>query len=156
MNRPSIFEAAGGAPVFEVLTSRFYRKVKADPLLSPVFASFTAEHAKNVAIWLGEVFGGPPLFSEEHGGHRTVLQRHHNLNLRPEQMDRWVELMLDTAREVLPNDAELQARFADYIRWGARIAVTASQPGFQSDHVGPVPKWQWPTGPGASQHEDAG
>ena len=59
MNRPSIFEAAGGAPVFEVLTSRFYRKVKADPLLSPVFASFTAEHARNVAIWLGEVFGGP-------------------------------------------------------------------------------------------------
>jgi truncated hemoglobin YjbI len=38
MNRPSIFEAAGGAPAFEALTSRFYRKVKADLLLSPVFA----------------------------------------------------------------------------------------------------------------------
>jgi truncated hemoglobin YjbI len=42
MNRPSIFEAAGGAPAFEALTSRFYRKVKADLLLSPVFASFTS------------------------------------------------------------------------------------------------------------------
>ena len=156
MSRPSIFEAAGGAPAFEALTSRFYRKVKADPLLSPVFESFTAEHARNVAIWLGEVFGGPPLFSEEHGGHRTVLERHRNLNLRPEQKDRWVQLMLETAREVLPNDVELQARFADYIRWGARIALTASQPGFQIDHVGPVPTWQWTTGPGASQHEDAG
>jgi hemoglobin len=143
VSRPSIFEAAGGAPVFEALTSRFYGKVKADPLLSPVFASFTDEHAKHVATWLGEVFGGPPRYSEEHGGHRTVLERHRNLSLRPDQRDRWVELMLETAREVLPNDADLQARFADYIRWGARIAVTASQPGFQIEHVGAVPTWGW-------------
>jgi hemoglobin len=58
MTRPSISEAAGGAPAFDALTSRFYEKVGRDPLLSSVFASFTAEHAKNVAIWLGEVFGG--------------------------------------------------------------------------------------------------
>jgi hemoglobin len=64
VNTPSIFEAAGGAPAFEALTSRFYKKVKADPLLAPVFVSFTDEHAKNVAIWLGEVFGGPPRYSE--------------------------------------------------------------------------------------------
>jgi truncated hemoglobin YjbI len=31
MNRPSIFEVAGGAPVFDALTARFYQKVKADP-----------------------------------------------------------------------------------------------------------------------------
>jgi hemoglobin len=143
VDRPSIFDVAGGAPAFEALTSRFYEKVKADPLLSPVFVSFAPEHAKHVAIWLGEVFGGPPRYSEEHGGHRTVLERHRNLNLRPEQKDRWVDLMLETAREVLPNDAELQARFADYISWGAGIALTAPQPGFEIQHVGPVPRWGW-------------
>jgi hemoglobin len=145
VNRPSIFEVAGGAPTFEALTSRFYKKVKADPLLAPVFASFSAEHAKNVATWLGEVFGGPPRYSDEHGGHRTVLERHRNLSLTPEHKDRWVDLMLETAREVLPNDGELQERFADYIRWGAGIAVTASQPDFEITHVGPVPKWGWTT-----------
>jgi hemoglobin len=145
MNRPTVFEAAGGAPAFEALTLRFYKKVKADPMLSPVFASFTDEHAKNVAIWLGEVFGGPNRYSEEHGGHRTVLERHRGLSLKADQKDRWVELMLETAREVLPNDAELQARFADYIRWGAGIAVTASQPAFETTHVGAVPKWGWTT-----------
>jgi hemoglobin len=82
MSRPTIFEAAGGSPAFEAITVRFYEKVKADPLLSQVFASFTAEHAKNVAIWLGEVFGGPPRYAEEHGGHRTVLERHRNLGAR--------------------------------------------------------------------------
>jgi hemoglobin len=110
-----------------------------------VFASFTVEHAKNVAIWLGEVFGGPPRYSEEHGGHRTVLERHRNLGLSPNQKERWVDLMLETAAEVLPKDAELQARFADYIRWGAQIAVAASQPGFEIQHVGPVPRWGWTT-----------
>ena len=51
--------------------------------------------------------------------------------------------MLETAREVFPNDHELQAPFADYIRWGAQIALVASQPGFEIKHVGPVPKGEW-------------
>lgn len=143
MSRPTIFEAAGGSPAFEALTVRFYEKVKADPLLSPVFVSFTAEHAKNVATWLGEVFGGPPRYSEDHGGHRAVLERHRDLGLSPDQKERWVRLMLETAEEVLPKDTELQARFADYIRWGAEIAVEASRPGFEIQHVGPVPRWGW-------------
>ncbi len=146
MARESIFEAAGGTPAFETLTRRFYEKVRADPTLRGIFATFTAEHAQNVALWLGEVFGGPPRYSEEHGGHRTVLERHRNLGLTVEQKDRWVELMLETAREVLPHDDELQARFADYIRWGAPIAVEASQPGFEIQHAGTVPRWDWTTG----------
>jgi hemoglobin len=131
MSRLTIFEAAGGSPAIEALTVRFYEKAKADPLLSPVFASSTAEHAKNVAIWLGEVFGGPPRYSEEHGGHRTVLERHRNLGLSPDQK--------------VGNTSSAVSSIADYIRWGAQIAVTASQPGFEIQHVGPVPKWGWTT-----------
>jgi hemoglobin len=114
VSRPTIFEAAGGSPAFEALTVRFYKKVRADPLLAPVFASFTAEHAKNVAIWLGEVFGRPARYSEDHGGHRTVLERHRNLALTPNQKERWVELMLETAR------------------WGAQIALPLLSPGSRS------------------------
>jgi hemoglobin len=143
MTRPSIFEAAGGSPTFDALTRRFYDKVKADPVLANVFASFTTEHARNVAIWLAEVFGGPPRYSTEHGAHRTVLQKHGGLALTDGQKQRWVQLMLETARETLPPDEALQQRFADYIEWGARIAVEASQPGFKIEHVGPVPSWDW-------------
>jgi hemoglobin len=91
VSRPTIFEAAGGSPAFDALTVRFYEKVRADPLLSAVFAPFTAEHAKHVAIWPGEVFGGPPRYTEEHGGHRTVLERHRNLGLSADQKERWVQ-----------------------------------------------------------------
>jgi len=143
MTRPSIFEAVDGTPTFEALTNRFYAKVKSDAMLAPVFASFTTEHARNVATWLAEVFGGPPRYSREHGGHRAVLEKHGGLRLTEAQKDRWVQLMLETAREILPDDDALQRRFAEYIEWGARIAVAASQPGFKIDHVGPVPVWDW-------------
>jgi hemoglobin len=145
MNRSSIFEAVGGAPAFETLTLRFYDKVRADSVLAPVFASFTTEHAKHVAIWLGEVFGGPKRYSEEHGGHRTILEKHGGLRLTQAQKERWVTLMLETARETLPDDEALQQRFAEYIEWGARIAVVASQPDFKIEHIGPVPIWDWPS-----------
>jgi len=144
MTRPSIFEAVDGTPTFESLTDRFYAKVKSDAMLAPVFASFTTEHARNVATWLAEVFGGPPRYSREHGGHRAVLEKHGGLRLTEAQKDRWVQLMLETAREILPDDNALQRRFAEYIEWGARMAVAASQPGFKIDHVGPVPVWDWP------------
>ena len=146
---PTLYEWAGGAPALARLTEAFYARVRADDVLAPVFAELPPDHPEHVAIWLGEVFGGPPRYSEEHGGHRTVLERHHNLGLTPDQKERWVELMLETGREVFPNDNELQARFADYIRWGAQIALVASQPGFEIKHVGPVPKWGWIGGTGA-------
>jgi hemoglobin len=69
--------------------------------------------------------------------------RRYGRELSPDQKERWIHLMLETAQEVLPKDTQLQARFADYIRWGAQIAVEVSQPGFEIEHVGPVPKWGW-------------
>lgn len=143
MDRPTIFEAAGGETAFRRLTERFYEKVRDDATLAPVFATFTAEHAANVATWLGEVFGGPPLYSLEHGGHRTILEKHHGLALTETHRERWAALMIETAGEVLPPDDALQGRFAEYIEWGSRIAVAASQPGFAIDRAGPVPRWDW-------------
>ena len=143
MKKPTIFEAAGGAPALARLTDKFYESVRNDAMLAPVFAAFTPEHAANVAIWMGEVFGGPPLYSTEHGGHRTILEKHQGLHLTEAQRARWAELMIAAAREVLPPDAALQQRFAEYIDWGSRIAVAASQPGFRIDRVGPVPHWDW-------------
>jgi hemoglobin len=150
MTEPSIFEAAGGAAAFARLTTSFYDRVREHPTLAPVFADFTAEHAANVALWLGEVFGGPPTYSEQHGGHRAILEKHGGLHLTEAHRAAWVALMLDAAREVLPPDPQLQHRFAEYIEWGSHIAVTASQPDFEVRHVGPVPTWTW-SGRGGSR-----
>ena len=58
MTQQSIYEDAGGAPAFSRLVERFYEKARVDALLAPLFARFTEEHVRRVALWLGEVFGG--------------------------------------------------------------------------------------------------
>ena len=61
---------------FERLTAAFYEKVKRDDLLEPVFREMDAGHPHHVAVWLAEVFGGPPLYTEEHGGYPHMLEKH--------------------------------------------------------------------------------
>jgi hemoglobin len=73
---PTLFEWIGGAPALEGLTDRFYVRVKADPLLAPVFAHMDDRHPHFVAQFLGEVFGGPAAYSAERGGHAHMLSRH--------------------------------------------------------------------------------
>jgi hemoglobin len=143
MTTPSMFEAAGGSPAFERLTDAFYERVRRHPTLAPVFASFTPEHATNVARWLAEVFGGPPAYSEHQGGHHAILEKHHGLQLTEAHRAAWAELMIATARDVLPDNGLLQQRFAEYIEWGSHIAVAASQPGFTIRGSGPMPRWGW-------------
>ncbi len=42
-----------------------------DPLLEPIFRNMDGEHPKHVAAWLAETFGGPPMFTRDHGGYGT-------------------------------------------------------------------------------------
>ena len=154
MSTVTIYEYAGGADAFQQLVEQFYEKVQRDPLVAPLFARFTDEHVRNVAIWLGEVFGGPRLYSEQHGGHRAVFEHHRGLGITEEQRARWTELMIATAREVLPPEPKLQQRFADYIDWGTHVARMASEPDPVFGAGGPTyfPYWDWgPDGaPGAA------
>jgi len=46
-------------PAFERLTKVFYDRVKDDPVLAPVFAHISDEHARHVAEFIAEVFGVP-------------------------------------------------------------------------------------------------
>ena len=145
---PTLYEWAGGAEALERLTEIFYGKVREDPLLAPVFSEMDREHPKHVATWLGEVFGGPALYTEEHGGYPHMLARHLNRALTEEQRFRWVQLLclsLDEAE--LPDDPEFRSAFLAYIEWGTRLAVINSQPGATPPLEAPVPRWGWGEAP---------
>ena len=60
---PSLYEWVGGEPALQRLTEAFYRRVRPDPLVGPLFGHMDEDHAKYVATWLGEVFGGPPCYT---------------------------------------------------------------------------------------------
>src|SRR6478609_6986970 len=67
---PSLYEWAGGDSALLRLTRCFYgTHVPPDPLLGPLFAGMAPDHPERVAAWLGEVFGGPAVYSERYGGY---------------------------------------------------------------------------------------
>lgn len=141
---PSLYEWLGGADAVARLTDDFYARVRTDPVVGPVFAEMDAEHPHHVALWLGEVFGGPPTYSAEHGGHAHMASRHLGRRITEQQRRRWVDLLVDAADAVgLPSDPEFRAVFAYYVEWGTRMALLYS--GDEPPPVldAPMPRWGW-------------
>ena len=140
---PTLYEWAGGAEAIGRLFDAFYAKVPGDELLAPLFRDMGAEHVRNVAAWLGEVLGGPKVYSERLGGHARMAGRHAGRAITQEQRRRWMGLLLETADEVgLPDDPEFRASLVGYLEWGTRMAVVLSQPGVEA-YEEPVPVWDW-------------
>ena len=145
---PSLYEWAGGTDAFRKLCDAFYRLVRSDDLLAPMFAHVHPDHARHVAVWLAEVFGGPATYTMEHGGYRHMLGQHLGRAISEAQRRRRVNLMMDAADEVgLPDDPEFRAAFTSYLEWGTRLAVGNSQPDADPIRQAPVPRWGWGVAP---------
>jgi truncated hemoglobin YjbI len=142
---PTLYDWAGGGSALLRMTGIFYGKyVPEDPLLGPLFAHMSPDHPERVAAWLGEVFGGPPAYSESYGGYDRMVSRHLARELSEEQRTRWVQLLCKSADEAgLPTDPEWRAAFVSYLEWGSRIALENSQPGAHPAPHMPVPRWWW-------------
>jgi len=142
---PSLYEWAGGMPVFEKLTELFYKKVLQDALLEPIFKHMSPQHQLHVAHFIAEVFGGPAAYTAEGGSHFSMIQKHFGKHLTEAQRKRWVALLMETVDEIeLPDDPEFRSAFVAYIEWGTRIAVLNSNAEDLSvaPHE-PMPMWGW-------------
>jgi hemoglobin len=139
----SLYDDLGGLPSLRLLSNAFYERVLADELLAPVFAGFDQRHVEHVAVWLGEVFGGPADFTAELGGHPSLLRSHLGLRIRDEHRARWLELMGAAIDDTLPGQADLRATLMAYFDWGTAIAQEVSQapPGTDLGDPGPTPRW---------------
>lgn len=148
---PTLYEWAGGMPVFEKLMSSFYKKVLLDETLEPIFKHMSADHQLHVAHFIAEVFGGPKMYSSEEGSHFKMIQKHLGKHLTENHRKRWVQLLIETADELtLPDDPEFRSAFVAYIEWGTRIAVlNSSEMEVALNPDEPMPKWGWgePGGP---------
>jgi hemoglobin len=141
---PTLYVWAGGETAFRALFTRFYERVADDALLAPVFAHMDPAHAEHVAAFVGEVFGGPKLYSEQHGGHPAMIRKHLDRALDNDKRKRWVALLLDCADEVgMPDDPEFRSAFVAYLEWGSRLAVINSAPDADATIEAPMPEWGW-------------
>jgi hemoglobin len=143
-NIPSLYEWVGGMPAIERLLTRFYERVPNDPLLAPIFANMAPDHARHVAAFVAEVFGGPSDYSAQHGGHPHMIRKHLGRSLDDAQRKRWVTLLLECADELgIKSDPEFRSALVGYLEWGSRLAVSNSQPGAQAVENVPMPRWGW-------------
>ncbi|WP_201747925.1 group II truncated hemoglobin [Chitinophaga vietnamensis] len=143
---PTLYEWAGGGEALEKLTRHFYDKVLKDELIGPVFAHMSPDHARHVAHFIGEVFGGDKRYTGEDGGsHATMVHHHLGKHLTEQMRRRWIDLLLDAADETgMASDPEFRSAFVGYLEWGSRIAVINSQA--DENPIGkdePMPKWGW-------------
>lgn len=142
---PTLYDWAGGMPVFEKLMDLFYKKVLKDDFLYPVFRHMSPEHQLHVAHFIAEVFGGPKMYSAAEGSHFRMVQKHLSRHLTEQHRKRWVSLLLETADEIeLPDDPEFRSAFVAYIEWGTRIAVLNSNTDdITMNPAEPMPAWGW-------------
>jgi hemoglobin len=148
---PTLTAWLGGEERLKALMARFYEKVPHDPVLARVFADMEPHHARHVAAFIAEVFGGGTPYTDQGGSHAHMIGRHLGRHLTETQRRRWIALMLETVDELgLPDDPEFRAALVGYLEWGTRLAVLNSQDGVTApDAATPMPVWGWgpPGGP---------
>jgi len=145
-NIPTLYEWAGGNDALEKLTRVFYDKVLKDDLLFPVFKNMSGDHSRHVAHFIGEVFGGPQLYTQDdNGSHAKMVAHHLGKMLDEPKRKRWMQLLLDSADEIgLADDPEFRSALVGYLEWGSRLAILNSNATANPiQDAEPMPKWNW-------------
>jgi hemoglobin len=146
---PTIFDCAGGEDAFARWLDAFYDLVEEDDLLSPLFGGrVTTAHRRAVTAWWSEVMGGPPAYTDDHGGYEHMVAKHRGLAITADQRLRFVTLLSHAADVAeLPADPEFRAALMGYAEWGTRLAMANSAPDADVVAHAPVPRWGWGVAP---------
>lgn len=92
----SIFDDIGGPPAVTAAVDDLYRRVIADPALTPYFDGVDMKSLKgHQRSFIAAAVGGP----EPYLG-RSMGESHAYLNIRPEHFDRVVEHLVDTLSDL--------------------------------------------------------
>ncbi|MDQ1457603.1 MAG: hemoglobin [Actinomycetota bacterium] len=93
MTQTTVFEAVGGQPFFDALVEGFYTRVEADPTLRPLYPTDLAPATRALALFLGQYWGGPAIYSAEKG-HPRLRMRHAPFVIAGRERDAWLSAML--------------------------------------------------------------
>jgi hemoglobin len=88
----TLFDAIGGAPAIREIVEHFYPKVQAHPLLAPLFPADVRPVMEKQYQFLTQFFGGPSLYSDEHG-HPMMRARHLPFPITRERAGAWLDCM---------------------------------------------------------------
>ncbi|MFX3624131.1 MAG: globin [Ectobacillus sp.] len=112
------FEAIGGEKGIAALVDTFYSYVSQHPDLTPIFPKDLTETARKQKQFLTQYFGGPPLYTEEHG-HPMLRARHLPFEITPKRKQAWLSCMHQAM-----DDVGLEGPLREFM-W-ERLALTAN------------------------------
>ncbi len=140
-----MFEFAGGEPAFLALAAAHHERCLRDPELNHPFSHpGNPQDVERLADYWAEVFGGPPRYSDSHGGQSFMLGIHAGQGSGEDYGPRFVACFMQAADDVLlPDDPDFRAVLRAYIEWAVRDVLSYAP---QGTHVAPgksVPHWSW-------------
>jgi hemoglobin len=140
-----MFEFAGGQRAFLALATAHHRRCLEDPVLNHPFSKVgNPQHVERLADYWGEVFGGPPNYSESSGGHSGMLEIHAGCQAESDLGDRFVDCFVRAADDAdLPAEPEFRAGLRAYMEWAVREVLADSPAGSTVSRGLPVPLWGW-------------
>jgi hemoglobin len=145
MARPSIYEFAGGDPAFLALAAAHHERCLQDPELNHPFSQgVNPDHIERLAAYWAEVFGGPALYSESHGGQSTMLGIHAGKGAGDDYGPRFVACFMQAADDAaLPDEPEFRAALRAYMEWAVGEVLSFSPEGSTVPADLAVPQWSW-------------
>jgi hemoglobin len=149
VERPSIYEYAGGDRAFLALATAHHERCLADPVLEHPFShQGNPEHVRRLADYWAEVFGGPDAYSRSRGGQPAMLSIHAcqegSDDVADEFGERFLACFLAAADDAgLPDDPRLREALRAYMRWAVRDVVSYFPVGARVPADATVPRWSW-------------
>jgi hemoglobin len=143
--RPTLYDFAGGAEAFLTLSLAMHERCLADPVLNHPFSHGTSpEHDVRLAEYLGEVFGGPRVYSERYGGHSAMLDMHASTGADHDFPQRFLACFDQAVDDAaLPQDPEFRQALHDYMAWATREVDSYSPRGSEVPSDLEFPNWTW-------------
>jgi hemoglobin len=144
-DRPTLYDFAGGAEAFLALSVAMHERCVADPVLNHPFSHGTSpEHDVRLAEYLGEVFGGPRVYSERYGGHSAMLEMHASTGADADLAARFLTCFDQAVDDAgLPDDPEFRGALHDYMAWATSEVEVYSPIGSEVPDGLVFPYWTW-------------
>jgi hemoglobin len=144
MSEASIYEYVGGEPAFHALAHALHERCVADPLLNHPFSGpgLKPDHLDRLALYLGEVFGGPAIYSELYGGESTMQALHAGNGIPAEMGEAFVAcfvLAMDDAG--FPDDPRLRASMRAFMESAVAGLDAYNAKGSMVPDDLPMPHW---------------
>jgi len=142
----TLYEAAGGWEGLLRLAHAWHARVMDDEVVSHAFShGFHPDHTERLAAYWAEAFGGPTMYSNQHGDETSVV-RIHSGNGVHEEMDRRAIACFDQALEDvgLARDQRLRSVLHDYFAWATTTTMARYHRSADDvPHGLQIPKWSW-------------